>query len=73
MIENCKNKIVNNCQEKSTGVTVTGASPYRASVLLENKFRPLQMVMVEDHIDNSSNLLLQGQKSDRSSLTQTVI
>ena len=39
------------CREKSTGVTVTGASPYRASVLLKNKFQPLQMLMVDDHMD----------------------
>ena len=52
-------------RRKSVGVTVTGASPCGASVLVKNRFQPLQMLLVGDHIDDSSEQVLQGQKSDR--------
>ena len=57
---------------KSVGVTVTGASPCRSSVLVKNRFQPLQMLLVDDHIDDRSEQVLQGQKSDRYSLTKAV-
>ena len=49
-------------KEKSTGVTVTGVRPCKASVLVKNKFQPLQTLMIDDHIDDSSEQLLQGQR-----------
>ena len=56
----------------SVGVTVTGASPYRAAVLAKNKFQSLQMLMIDEHTDDSSEQLLQGQKSDSYSIIKAV-
>ena len=55
---------------ENAGVTVTGAIPCGASVLVKNRFQPLQMFMVDDHIDNNSDEVLQGQNNDRHSVTK---
>ena len=41
-------------------------------MLVKNRFQPLQMLLVDEHIDDSSEQVLQGQKSDRYSLTKVV-
>ena len=52
--KNCKQmekKLVGNCR-KNVGVTVTGARPCGASVLLQHRFQPLQMLMGDHHVES---------------------
>ena len=56
---------------KNVGVTVTGARPCGASVLLQNRFQPLQMLMGDCHVEPQSQQDLQGQ-NDKHSVTKAV-
>ena len=51
-----------NCR-KSVGVTVTGAGPCGASVLLQNRFQPLQMLLGDHHVKPQLEEVLQGQNN----------
>ena len=57
---------------ENAGVTVTGARPCGASVLVKNRFQPLQMLMVDHHIDTNLEEVLQGQNNDKHSVTKAV-
>ena len=51
-----------NCR-KSVDVTVTGAGPCGASVLLQNRFQPLQMLLGDHHVKPQLEEVLQGQNN----------
>ena len=57
---------------KNVGVTVTRARPCGASVLLQNRFQPLQMLMGDHHIEPHLEEVLQGQNNDKHSVTKAV-
>ena len=57
---------------KNVGVTVTGACPCGASVLLQNRFQPLQMLMGDHHVEPHLAEVLQGKNNDKHSVTKAV-
>ena len=56
---------------KNVGVTVTGARPCGASVLLQNRFQPLQMLMGDCHNEPQARQVLQGH-NDKHSVAKAV-
>ena len=58
--------------KRNVGVTVAGAHPSGASVLLQNRFQPLQMLMSDDYNEPQLQEILQGSNNDKYSLSNAV-
>ena len=63
-VKNCKRNVTNVNGKEGVRVTVTRASPDRAVVSVQNRFQPLQMLMV----DGNSDEVLQDQQNERHSV-----
>ena len=58
--------------KRNVGVTVAGARPPGSSVLLKNRFQPLQMLMTDNYVEPQSEEVLQGLNNDKHSLSNAV-
>ena len=58
--------------KKNVGVTVAGARPCGASVLLKNRFQPLQMLMSDNYVEPQLEEVLQGLNNDKHSVSNAV-
>ena len=58
--------------KRNVGVTVAGARPSGASVLLKNRFQPLQMLMGDNYLEPQLEEVLQGLNNDKHSLSNAV-
>ena len=58
--------------KRNDGVTVAGACPCGASVLLQNRFQPLQMLMTDNHVEPQLEEVLQGLNNDNHSVSNAV-